>query len=77
MSEPLLRTLFTGGNLFGVGAQAAGWHDVEGFEYDPKIADVARLNGFHVHTADVCTVDYEALRPVPPRFARILMESLL
>lgn len=59
-----LRTLCSGGELFGVGARAAGWTHVDGYEIEPKIAAVARLNGFDVRVADVCSVDYESLVPV-------------
>lgn len=57
-------TLFSGGELFGVGAWQAGWRHVYGFEIDDSIASVARLNGFDVHTADVCAVDYTTLPAV-------------
>ena len=33
-----LRTLCSGGELFGVGARAAGYTHVDGYEIDPKIA---------------------------------------
>lgn len=46
-------TLFSGGELFGVGAVAAGYEHLFGIEYDDKIASVARLNGFNVYTGDV------------------------
>ena len=59
-----LRTLCSGGELFGVGARAAGYTHVDGYEIEPKIAAVARLNGFDVRAADVCAVDYEALPAV-------------
>lgn len=58
------RTLFSGGELFGCGAMAAGWRHVDGFEIDSAITNVARLNGFTVHAADVRTVDWAALPPV-------------
>jgi len=58
------RTLCSGGELFGVGARAAGWRHMDGYEIDPQIAAVACLNGFDVRVADVCAVDYEALAPV-------------
>lgn len=61
---PTIRTHCSGGELFGVGARAAGFRHVEGFEIDPKIAAVARLNGFDVRAADVCQVDYTELAPV-------------
>jgi DNA (cytosine-5)-methyltransferase 1 len=59
-----LRTLCSGGELFGVGARAAGYTHVDGYEIDPKIAAVAQRNGFDVRAADVCEVDYEALPAV-------------
>ena len=59
-----LRTLCSGGELFGIGARAAGYAHVEGYEIDPKIAAVAQRNGFDVRAADVCAVDYEALPAV-------------
>lgn len=59
-----LRTLCSGGELFGVGARAAGYAHVEGYEIDPKIAAVAQRNGFDVRAADVCEVPYETLPPV-------------
>ena len=54
-----LRTLCSGGELFGVGARAAGYTHVDGYEIEPKIAAVARLNGFDVRAADVCALDAE------------------
>lgn len=59
-----LRTLCSGGELFGIGARAAGYAHVEGYEIDPKIAAVAQRNGFDVRVADVCEVPYETLSPV-------------
>lgn len=61
---PTLRTLFSGGELFGVGAQQAGYTHADGYELEPKIAAVAQLNGFDVRVADVCAVDYAALPTV-------------
>lgn len=58
------RTLFSGGELFGCGAVAAGWCHVDGYEIEPSIAAVACLNGFDVRVADVCGIDYAALAPV-------------
>lgn len=60
---PTFRTLLSGGELFGVGARAAGYTHIDGYEIDPKIAAVACLNGFDVHTADICDVDYANLTP--------------
>jgi DNA (cytosine-5)-methyltransferase 1 len=57
------RTLFSGGELFGAGARAAGWQHLDGYEIDERIAAVARLNGFDVRTIDVCQVDYDSLPP--------------
>jgi site-specific DNA-cytosine methylase len=59
-----LRTLCSGGELFGVGARAAGYAHVDGYEIDPKIAAVAQRNGFDVRAADVCEVPYETLPAV-------------
>lgn len=56
-----IRTLCSGGELFGVGARAAGYRHVDGYEFRPDIAAVAQRNGFDVRVADVCTVDYAAL----------------
>jgi len=58
------RTLFSGGELFGIGAVQAHWVHVDGFEIRADIASVARQNGFTVHVADVCAVEYESLPPV-------------
>ncbi len=48
-----LGTLFSGGELFGIGAEMAGYKSLWGIEYDDKIAAIARLNGFPVITGDV------------------------
>lgn len=58
------RTLCSGGELFGCGARAAGWHHADGYEWDRTIATVACANGFDVRCADVCDVRYEMLVPV-------------
>ena len=58
------RTLFSGGCLFDLGACAAGWRHVDGYEIRPDIAAVARLNGFDVCVADVCDIDYASLPSV-------------
>lgn len=58
---PKLRTYCTGGDLFGVGAVAAGYAVVDGFELEDRIAAVARLNGHNVYTADVTRVDFDSL----------------
>ena len=56
-------TLFTGGDGFGIGAQAAGLKPSWGIEIDGQIADWAELNtpGLSVIRADVSDVDYSAL----------------
>ena len=50
-------TYFTGGNGVGIAFEACGICDVFGVEYDDKIANVARDNGFPVTTADVRAID--------------------
>ena len=50
-------TYFTGGNGVGIAFEACGIRDVFGVEYDDKIAQVARDNGFPVTTADVRAID--------------------
>lgn len=50
-------TIFSGGELFGIGAKQAGYEHVWGVEYDDKIASVARLNGFNVLTGNVLDVE--------------------
>jgi hypothetical protein len=52
-----LRTLFSGGELFGVGAGHAGYRHLDGYEISPTIAAVACLNGFDVRVADVCAAE--------------------
>lgn len=61
---PTLRTYCTGGDLFGVGAAAAGFRVVDGYEIDPKKAAVARLNGHDVRVADVTRLDMASLSAV-------------
>lgn len=56
MNKTLL-TLFSGGELAGVGARSLGYEHIGGVEYDPKIAEVARANGFPVTVADILDVD--------------------
>ncbi len=46
-------TLFSGGELFGIGARQAGLEHSFGVEIDPKICAVAKDNGFNVHNADI------------------------
>jgi site-specific DNA-cytosine methylase len=57
----LFRTTHSGGELFGVGARAAGWTHLDGWEWEPRIAAAAQRNGFDVRVADVCDVDWAAL----------------
>lgn len=58
---PTIATLFSGGEGVGVGARQAGLSHLWGIEYDDKIAQVARLNGFNTITADVMTVNPHTL----------------
>lgn len=50
-------SLFTGGGLADTGAIAAGYTPIWGIEYIPEIADVARLNGLDVLTANILDCD--------------------
>ena len=50
-------TLFSGGELVGVGMRNAGIVHLWGIEIDDDIASVARMNGFHTITADVLDMD--------------------
>lgn len=57
-----IATLFSGGELVGVGARSAGFEHAWGIEVNDEIAQAARVNGFHVVSADVTTErpgDYE------------------
>lgn len=58
------RTLCSGGELFGLGAVAAGFRHQAGYERDPRIAAVAERNGFDVYCADICDIDYTVLEAV-------------
>jgi DNA adenine methylase len=59
-------TMFSGGGLFDMGAQAAGLTPLWAVERNPDIATVYRANHPTVHllVSDVCDVDYASL-PVP------------
>lgn len=57
-------TLFSGGELAGIGMQAAGLKHKWGIEIRDDIAQVARSNGFNVITADVLQVDPATMEPV-------------
>lgn len=57
-------TLFSGGELAGVGMRNAGLVHRWGIELDDAIATVARLNGFNIITADILDIDPAALEPV-------------
>jgi site-specific DNA-cytosine methylase len=61
MTNKTTASFFTGGALFDVGAQAAGYTPIWGVEKDDKIASVARRNGFPVQTADVIDLDPQDL----------------
>lgn len=50
-------SLFTGGGLADMGAIAAGYTPIWGVEYIPEIANVARLNGLEVLTANILDLD--------------------
>lgn len=50
-------TYFTGGGLVDVALEECGFNSAFGVEYDDKIANVARLNGFPVRTMDVRAVN--------------------
>jgi DNA (cytosine-5)-methyltransferase 1 len=57
-------TIFSGGELAGVGMRAAGIEHVWGIEIDDNVAGLARANGFNVITADILTVDPAQMEPV-------------
>ena len=50
-------SIFSGGELAGVGALQAGYTHAWGIEKEAPIAEVANLNGFKVMTADVLLID--------------------
>lgn len=54
-------SMFSGGALFDIGAQMAGYKTLWGIEWDDKIASIARLNGFPVITGDVTKFDFTTL----------------
>lgn len=54
-------SLFTGGDLAGEGARAAGVAPIWGVEYDPDIAAVAELNGTKILVSKVQDVDFSTL----------------
>lgn len=54
-------SLFTGFGGADVGAFAAGFTPIWGVEFDPAIAEVAKLNGAHILVDDVRRVNYAAL----------------
>lgn len=56
-----ISTMFSGGEGVGVGARMAVLTHLWGIEYDDKIAQVARDNGFNTITADVLEVDPHTL----------------
>ncbi len=53
MTENTILTLFSGGELAGVGAREAGFDHIGGVEYDPAIAEVAHANGFDLMVKDI------------------------
>jgi DNA-cytosine methyltransferase len=52
-----ISTLCTGGGGVEIGAMAAGLKPLWGIEHDDEIANVARANGLHIVTADMCEAD--------------------
>ena len=54
-------TMCTGGGLFDIGAQKAGYQHIWGIEYDKSIAAVANLNKIYTICADIRAVDYTVL----------------
>lgn len=70
-------TLFTGGGGVDIGMRAAGYDVLWGIENDERIADVARVNGVNVTTADILEtdpadfawVDYLHASPPCPNFS--------
>ena len=63
-----IATIFTGGGLFDIGAQQAGYEHIWGIELDPKIAAVANLNGLHTLAGDVREVGNYADLASPDHF---------
>src|SRR3990167_3357233 len=57
-------SLFTGFDGAGVGAKDAGFDLAWGFEINDRIAQVARGNGYPVHTANVLEIDPAMIEPV-------------
>ncbi len=57
-------TLFTGGAGADVGIRAAGLRHAWGHEISDEIAEVTRMNGFDVCTADILTADPSTLERV-------------
>lgn len=57
-------TIFSGGELVGVGMIQAGLEHRWGIEIDNDIASVARANGFNVITGDVLEVNPATMEPV-------------
>ena len=57
-----LGTFYTGGGLFDIGAEMAGYTSIWGFEYDDKIASVARRNNLPVVTFDLRKITKKVLK---------------
>ncbi len=57
-----ISSIFTGGGLVEIGARAAGMIPLWGVEYVDEIAQMARVNGLDVITADVRQVDPATLQ---------------
>lgn len=70
-------TLFSGGELFGVGARQAGLEYSFGVELNPKIAGIARVNGFNYKLTGGVAVNQRVIgNGVPPLFAKQLCKHL-
>ena len=57
MSQKIYGSLFTGGGLADIGAQAAGFTHAWGVEIDQRIAEVSAANGFLSRVMDVLDAD--------------------
>lgn len=58
-----IATTHSGGEGVGVGARSAGLAHLWGIEFDERICEVARANGFHSLCADVNSVGLRSLEP--------------
>jgi DNA (cytosine-5)-methyltransferase 1 len=65
MDVKTVGTLFTGGGLYDIGAEKAGFKPIWGVELNDKIASVARQNGMNVLTGDVRYIGLQCDLPSP------------